>query len=163
MNFGNPYYGDFNTPQQRQSQCNQSNWNRGWDSSGRSVFQNYLVGRLVFSPDQITPQEIPTDGTPAIFPLDDGSAIYVKSLNPDGRSFSEYRYVREKTQPEESNTTPVEQPVSQPQVDQNVEKLKNYDDLVQRVNFLEQVVNELLKNPANADHNETNKEVEKNG
>lgn len=162
MNFGNPYYGDSNTPQQRQSQSNPSNWNRGWDSSGRSAFQNYLVGRLVFSPDQITPQEIPTDGTPAIFPLDDGSAIYVKTFQPDG-TFGEYKYVLEKPKDPKQDA---QQEVSnaEPSPDQNVEKSKTYDDLVKRIDFLEQVVNELLKAPKKQpDQNIENKEVEKNG
>lgn len=146
MNFGNPYYGNFNTPQQR---TDQSNWNnRDWDTVRSSMNQNYLNGRLIFSPDQITPQEIPSDGTPAIFPLDDGSAIYVKSVKPDGSGFAEYKYVLDR--PVETEKTIGKSTI-------------NYDDLVKRIDFLEQVVNELLKGPAKPDQNEVNKEVEKNG
>lgn len=160
MNFSNPYYGNFNTPQQR---MDQSNWNnRGWDSVRSSMNQNYLNGRLIFSPDQITPQEIPSDGTPAIFPLDDGSAIYVKSVKPDGSGFAEYKYVLEKSQSIENNA-PVESSNVQQPIVQNVEKSSNYDDLVKRIDFLEQMVNVLLNGSAKADQNEANKEVEKNG
>lgn len=152
-------FGNFNDPQQSQNQS--TNWYQRCNPSPRSVAQNYLPGRLVFSPDQITPQEIPTNGTPAIFPLDDGSAIYVKVFQPDG-TFGEYKYVLEKPQPV-MNTAPSEPSNIQPTMDQNAEKTANYDKLVERVDFLEQVINELLKRPKNADQNEANKEVEKNG
>lgn len=161
MNFGQPYYGDFNAMQQ-QRQSNQSNWSKGWDTSHRSAFQNYLVGRLVFSPDQITPQEIPTDGTPAIFPLDDRSAIYVKSIKPDGSGFAEYRYVLDKPVEIEKNM-PQPCEVGTTNVLNVVDKQTSYDDLVKRIDFLEQVVNELLKNPSKSDQKEGNKEVENNG
>ena len=159
MNFGNSYYGDFNASQQRAEQP--SNWNQRYGAP-RSVVQNYLIGRLIFSPEQITPQEIPTDGTPAIFPLNDGSTIYVKSYQPNGE-FADYKYVLEKKQPT-SSIVSVEPSNIQPVVEvQNVEKSATYDDLVKRIDFLEQVVNELLKKPTNPVQNESNKEGEKNG
>lgn len=147
MNFGNPYYGESNTPQQRQDQY--TNWNRGYNNTQNSfssgpVSKNYLVGRLIFSPEQITPQEIPTDGTPALFPLNDGSCIYAKSLQPDG-TFAEWRYVLDKPVETEKNV-PEPCQVGTTNV-LNVEKPTNYDDLVKRIDFLEQVVNELLKGP----------------
>lgn len=43
-----------------------------------------LPGRVVFSADQITPQDIPSNGTPALFPLSDGQSIIVRSLRGDG-------------------------------------------------------------------------------
>lgn len=152
MQFGNPYYGDFNVPQQRYN--SPTNWNKGWDSV-RFVNQNYLVGRLIFSPDQITPQEIPTNGTPALFPLNDGSCIYAKSLQPDG-TFAEWRYVLDKPVETEKNVTVSPREVKED--DPNSQKASNYDELVKRVDFLEQMLNMVLNVTANTDQNE-NKEV----
>ncbi len=48
--------------------------------------------RVVFSPEQINPQEIPTNGTPALFPLSNGSKIIARSLSSNGM-FEERNYV----------------------------------------------------------------------
>ena len=38
----------------------------------------HLIGRSISANDQIPPKEIPSDGNPAYFPMQDGSAILVK-------------------------------------------------------------------------------------
>lgn len=43
-----------------------------------------IAGRVVNSVDDITVQEVPTDGTVALFPSADGSCIYSKRWTPDG-------------------------------------------------------------------------------
>lgn len=43
-----------------------------------------LNGRVVFSAEQIVPQEIPTNGQWAYFPLNDGSFIIGRCLLPNG-------------------------------------------------------------------------------
>lgn len=53
--------------------------NRSQAQTGQSI-----PVRVVFSPEQIAPQEIPTNGTPALFPLSDGSCIIARSLLPSG-------------------------------------------------------------------------------
>lgn len=45
--------------------------------------QASLIGRVVNSPNDITPDDIPTNGMPAIFPMADGSGIMVKALGND--------------------------------------------------------------------------------
>ncbi len=83
------------------------NWN-GRNNMNMGVNQNPYVGgpianrnqgsfssipvRVVFSPEQIAPQDIPTNGTPAIFPLNDGSKIVVRSMLGNGL-FDEKVYV----------------------------------------------------------------------
>lgn len=42
-----------------------------------------LRGRVVGTPEEIAPSEIPTDGNPSIFPLADGSSIIVKWWGQD--------------------------------------------------------------------------------
>ena len=41
-----------------------------------------ISGRVVNSPDDITVQEVPTDGTVALFPSADGPCIYSKRRCP---------------------------------------------------------------------------------
>lgn len=43
-----------------------------------------ITGRVVNSLDEITVQEVPTDGTVAWFPSADGSCVYGKRWTPDG-------------------------------------------------------------------------------
>lgn len=44
-----------------------------------------LYGRVVASPDDIMPNEVPMDGTPSFFPKEDFSCIYGRKWMPDGR------------------------------------------------------------------------------
>lgn len=43
-----------------------------------------LIGRSISANDQIPPKEIPSDGSPAYFPMQDGSAILVKVWTGNG-------------------------------------------------------------------------------
>ena len=45
-----------------------------------------LIGRSISANDQIPPKEIPSDGSPAYFPMQDGSAILVKVWTGTPRS-----------------------------------------------------------------------------
>lgn len=51
-----------------------------------------ITGRVVNKPEEITPQEVPTDGSIAFFPAADNSCIYGKKWMPDG-SISTVRFV----------------------------------------------------------------------
>ena len=44
-----------------------------------------LPGRIVNNPDEIRPNEVPNDGSIAVFPLNDGSAVYLKFFTGEGR------------------------------------------------------------------------------
>lgn len=59
-------------------------------------------GRVVASPDEIQVQEVPTDGTMALFLLSDGSGVIGKRWAPDG-SIQTTRFVDEQApaQPQE--------------------------------------------------------------
>lgn len=59
-----------------------------------------ITGRVVNSLDEITVQEVPTDGTVAWFPSADGSCIYGKRWTPDG-NITTMRFV-----PEAADTAP---------------------------------------------------------
>lgn len=53
-----------------------------------------ITGRVVNSLDEITVQEVPTDGTVAWFPSADGSCVYGKRWTPDG-NITTMRFVPE--------------------------------------------------------------------
>ncbi|WP_455136330.1 hypothetical protein [Thermophilibacter sp.] len=54
-----------------------------------------LVGRTVASAQEVTPQEVPMDGSLALFPLADGSAVIGKRWTPEG-TIAEVRFVPER-------------------------------------------------------------------
>ena len=58
-----------------------------------------LPGRVIKPNETVTPQEVPMDGTPSIFPVSDWSAVYVKTWTGDGQ-IRTVRYIPETT-PEE--------------------------------------------------------------
>lgn len=83
--------------------------------------------RVVFSPEQIAPQEIPTNGTPALFPLSDGSCIIARSLLGNGR-FDERVYVL--------------QPRNQQNNDQN--QVSEFEQVMKRLENIESSLNQVL-------------------
>lgn len=46
---------------------------------------NTISGRVVSSPNEITPNEIPMDGSVSLFPTSDYSTIYAKAWNTNGQ------------------------------------------------------------------------------
>ena len=84
----------------------------------------HLIGRSISANDQIPPKEIPSDGSPAYFPMQDGSAILVKVWTGNG-TIQTVRYVPEQAQ----------QP-SQPEERSNEEILKRLDSMEQKLNSL---------------------------
>lgn len=53
-----------------------------------------MFGKVITNPNEISPQDIPTDGNSCYFPMADKSCIYVKSWNPDC-TMSTVKYVPE--------------------------------------------------------------------
>lgn len=117
-------------------QPNPANFN-GYGYGNQNAFQNsyqqpvnisnrsFISGRIVFSPEQISPQEIPTDGNPAVFPLFDGSKIIVKCFREDGTySESVYQLV-EPPKPRSDQNNGYYEEISS--------RLKNMEDNVARI------------------------------
>lgn len=44
-----------------------------------------ILGRMISDPNEITPQEIPMDGSISMFPMQDGSAVYGKFWDSNGQ------------------------------------------------------------------------------
>ena len=64
-----------------------------------------ISGRVVNSLDDITVQEVPTDGTTALFPSADGKCIYSKRWTPDG-NISTMRFVPEASEAQPQQPSP---------------------------------------------------------
>jgi hypothetical protein len=82
-----------------------------------------ISGRVVNSLDDITVQEVPTDGTVALFPSADGSCVYSKRWTPDGNILT-MRFV-----PEASEAQP-KQPSQLDIIDNRISELF---DVVERI------------------------------
>lgn len=50
-----------------------------------------IMGHMIGSHEEIKPNDVPMNGSPAYFPTQDGSLIYAKAWNPDG-SITTVRY-----------------------------------------------------------------------
>lgn len=46
--------------------------------------QSNVLGKMIQAPTDIMPGDIPMNGTPCFFPMQDGSAIYMKAWSADG-------------------------------------------------------------------------------
>lgn len=66
-----------------------------------------ISGRVVNSLDDITVQEVPTDGTVALFPAADGSCIYSKRWTPDG-NISTMRFVPDAQEAQPQQPSPLD-------------------------------------------------------
>lgn len=88
----------------------------------------HLIGRSISANDQIPPKEIPSDGSPAYFPMQDGSAILVKVWTGNG-TIQTVRYVPEQ----------VQQP-SQPEEHSNEEILKRLESLESKITLHDELV-----------------------
>lgn len=88
-----------------------------------------LVGRMTNANENIPVSDVPTNGTPAYFPMQDGSAILVKSWQPDG-TIRTIKYV------------PDQQPV-EPQASVQEDILTKLNTMEQSMNTIGQAVSNL--------------------
>ena len=84
-----------------------------------SRFQS-IPGRLVNNLDEITPQEVPMDGSVSLFPQNDYSAIYAKTWTKDG-TIATVKFVPEQPQMEPQKS-PLEERLDR--IDQRFDKLE---------------------------------------
>lgn len=118
-----------------QTMATQPNWNFAQQQ------RPSLPGRVVGSPQDIAPNEVPMDGTAGIFPQQDGSCIYVKKWSTDG-SIQTVRFV------------PAAEPVNTPP--QTIAQAADLSVLMERFDRLEQM---LMTKPTQS---KTKKEVAPN-
>lgn len=86
-----------------------------------------LQGRFVTNGEEITPQEVPMDGSVGLFPQNDYSCIYAKQWTKDG-NIQTVRYVPEQVTPVQTDQkTPLEE-----HLDRIEEKLEALDKKLNR-------------------------------
>ena len=123
-NPGNPYMGN-NTFTPGASYAQQTG---GYMAGNQTpnLYQNQLnrfqsiPGRLVNNLDEITPQEVPMDGSVSLFPQNDYSAIYAKTWTKDG-TIATVKFVPEQPQMEPQKS-PLEERLDR--IDQRFDKLE---------------------------------------
>lgn len=79
-----------------------------------------IPGRLVNNLDEITPQEVPMDGSVSLFPQNDYSAIYAKTWTKDG-TIATVKFVPEQPQMEPQKS-PLEERLDR--INQRFDKLE---------------------------------------
>lgn len=62
--------------------------------------QSSVFGKMIQAPTDIMPGDIPMNGTPCFFPMQDGSAIYMKAWSADG-TINTMRFLPEHAAPKE--------------------------------------------------------------
>lgn len=111
--------GSFNTN-------NQSPGYSGFNNFQRPSMPAMIPGRLVANADEITPQEVPMDGSVSLFPQNDYSCIYAKQWTKDG-NIQTVRYVPEQPVVQADQKTPLEE-----HLDRIEEKLEALDKKLNR-------------------------------
>ena len=126
INQNNPFYGSSGftpmpgtsyTPQNGYAMPSQTYQNSYVQQPSR--FQS-IPGRLVNNLDEITPQEVPMDGSVSLFPQQDYSAIYAKTWTKDG-TIATVKFVPEHPQMEPQKS-PLEERLDR--IDQRFDKLE---------------------------------------
>lgn len=130
-NFYNPsnpwmYNGNGGTASASAGQMTQNNLQA--QTPGYSGFNNFqrptipatIPGRLVANSDEITPQEVPMDGSVSLFPQNDFACIYAKTWTKEG-TIATMRFVPEQPQGAVEQKSPLEERLDR--IDQQLETI----------------------------------------
>lgn len=79
----------------------------GFNNFQRPTMPAMIPGRLVSNADEITPQEVPMDGSVSLFPQNDYSCIYAKTWTKEG-TIATLKFVPEQPQNTEQQKSPLE-------------------------------------------------------
>ena len=93
-------------------QFNQFQWQQPQSQYFSQRFMS-IPGRTINDPGEVTPQEVPMDGSVSLFPKNDYSCIYAKTWNKDG-TIATIRFI-----PEPINAEPM--------------KTDSYDDILTKI------------------------------
>lgn len=92
----------------------------GFNNFQRPIMPATLPGRLVANADEITPQEVPMDGSVSLFPQNDYSCIYAKTWTKEG-TIATVKFVPENPQNGQPQKSPLEMRLDR--IDQQLESL----------------------------------------
>lgn len=89
--------------------------------TGMNYQRPSIPGRPVNNLDEITPQEVPMDGSVSLFPQNDYSAIYAKTWTKDG-TIATVKYIPEQPQAATPQKSPIEERLDK--IDQRFDRLE---------------------------------------
>ena len=92
----------------------------GFNNFQRPSVPSMLPGRQVANADEITPQEVPMDGSVSLFPQQDYSCIYAKTWTKEG-TIATLKFIPEQPQMEPQKS-PLEERLDR--IDQRFDKLE---------------------------------------
>lgn len=121
--------------------------------------RSVIPGRSVVNVKEITSDEVPMDGSLALFPKKDESAIYVRSYNGKGTIDTKI-YIPAPSDYVDEDITPERSTIS------NEDILKSITNLANQVNDVQEIVNTLTKNNnrnqnSNKNHNKQTSQTQK--
>lgn len=102
---------------------NNNGYRNVWSNQNGFITRpNYQVlsGRVINNSDDITPQEVPMDGSVSLFPQQDYSCIYAKSWTKEG-TIATMKFVPEQPQAATEQKSPLEERLDR--IDQKLEAL----------------------------------------
>lgn len=80
----------------------------GFNNFQRPSVPSMLPGRQIANADEITPQEVPMDGSVSLFPQQDYSCIYAKTWTKEG-TIATLKFVPEQPQTATEQKSPLEE------------------------------------------------------
>lgn len=115
--------GQFSNLNQGQDMYPNNGYRNAWgNQNGFMTRPNYQVlsGRVINNSDEITPQEVPMDGSVSLFPQQDYSCIYAKTWTKEG-TIATMKFVPEQPQMEPQKS-PIEERLDK--IDQRFDRLE---------------------------------------
>lgn len=120
----NPYLGNpgggYNMTNTSGTVAQQTPGYAGFNNFQRPSIPSMLPGRQVTNADEITPQEVPMDGSVSLFPQQDYSCIYAKTWTKEG-TIATMKFVPEQPQATTEQKSPLEERLDR--IDQKLEAL----------------------------------------
>ena len=115
--------GQFSNLNQGQEMYPNNGYRNTWSNQNGFISRpNYQVlpGRVINNSDDITPQEVPMDGSVSFFPQQDYSCIYAKTWTKEG-TIATLKFVPEQPQAATGQKSPLEERLDR--IDQRLEAL----------------------------------------
>lgn len=115
--------GQFSNLNQGQDMYPNNGYRNAWSNQNGFITRpNYQVlsGRVINNPDDITPQEVPMDGSVSLFPQQDYSCIYAKTWTKEG-TIATMKFVPEQPQVATEQKSPLEERLDR--IEQKLEAL----------------------------------------
>lgn len=116
--------GQFSNLNQGQDMYPNNGYRNAWgNQNGFITRPNYQVlsGRVINNSNDITPQEVPMDGSVSLFPQQDYSCIYAKTWTKEG-TIATMKFVPEQPVTTEPQKSPIEERFDK--IDQRFDKLE---------------------------------------